>query len=65
MTKANTLRYGYHFIRECVENVKIQIEFVRFEEQLADVLTKTLGRVKPQEQRAKIGMVEINEAHKA
>lgn len=54
-----------HFIRECVENRKIQIEFVRSKEQLADVFTKELGRVNLQEQRKKIGMVEINKAHKA
>nr|ABB47537.2 retrotransposon protein, putative, unclassified [Oryza sativa Japonica Group] len=32
----------YHFIRECVESGKIQIEFVRTEEQRADALTKGL-----------------------
>jgi hypothetical protein len=55
----------YHFIRECVENGKVEIEFVRSEEQLADVLTKALGRGKLQEQRAKIGMIEIEKMHKA
>ena len=33
----------YHFIRECVENGKIQIEFARSGDQLADVLTNALG----------------------
>jgi hypothetical protein len=55
----------YHFIRECVENGKVEIEFIRSEEQLADVLTKALGRGKLQEQRAKIGMIEIEKMHKA
>jgi hypothetical protein len=32
----------YHFIRECVESGKIQIEFVQTEEQRADALTKGL-----------------------
>ncbi|XP_066159875.1 secreted RxLR effector protein 161-like [Oryza sativa Japonica Group] len=35
----------YHFIRECVENGKIVINYVRTEEQLKDVLTKPLSRV--------------------
>ena len=55
----------YHYIRECVENGKIQIEFVRTEEQMADLLTKALGRGKLQKQRAKIGMVEITKVHKS
>jgi hypothetical protein len=54
----------YHFIRQCVEDGKIQTKFVRTKAQLADVLTKALGRVKFQEQRAKIGMKEIEKAHK-
>lgn len=62
--RSKHIEIRYHFIRECVENGKIQIEFVLSEEQLADVLTKALGRVKLQEQRAKIRMVEFNETHK-
>jgi hypothetical protein len=55
----------YHFIRECVKNGKIQVEFVRSEEQMADLLAKALGRSKLQEQRAKIGMVETMKMHKS
>jgi hypothetical protein len=54
----------YHFIRECVEDGKILMQFVRSEEQLADMLTKALGRAKLQEQRAKVGMIEIKRMHK-
>ena len=35
----------YHFIRDCVETSKIDIEYVGTEDQLADVLTKSLGKV--------------------
>ena len=63
--RSKHIEIRYHFIRECVENGKILIEFVRSGDQLADVLTKALGRVKLQEQRMKIGMVELDEAHKA
>jgi hypothetical protein len=48
-----------------VENGKVEIEFVRSEEQLADVLTKALGRGKLNKQRAKIEMIEIEKMHKA
>ena len=63
--RSKHIEIRYHFIRECVENGKIQIEFARSGDQLADVLTKALERGKLQEQRMKIGMVELNEAHKA
>jgi hypothetical protein len=62
--RSKHIEIRYHFIRECVENRKIQVEFVRTEEQLADMLTKALGRGKLQEQRAKIGMVKIDRTHK-
>ena len=33
-----------HFIRECVEDRRVVIEHVKTEDQLADILTKALGR---------------------
>ena len=33
----------YHFIRECVEEGKIDIDYVQTNDQLADTLTKGLG----------------------
>lgn len=50
----------FHFIRECVENRQVEVEFVDTDGQLADLLTKALGRVRFTELRAKIGMVEID-----
>ena len=49
----------YHFIRECVENGKIVINYIRIEEQLAAVLMKPLGRVPFQELCNGIGIVEL------
>ena len=46
----------YHFIRQCVEDRKIEIAFVRTEDQLADMFTKALGRQKFQEMRDRIGI---------
>jgi hypothetical protein len=48
----------YHFIRECVEKGKVEVKYVSTDDQLADILTKPLGRVRFQELRSKIGMVE-------
>ena len=49
----------FHFIRECVENKQILVEYTSSESQLADILTKPLGRVKFQEMRRKIGVKKI------
>ena len=50
----------YHFIRDCVEAKKVELEFVPTEHQLADMLTKPLGRVRLAELRTRIGMVEVS-----
>ena len=34
----------YHFIRQCVEDKKIEIMFIQTEDQLADMFIKALGR---------------------
>ena len=49
----------YHFIRENVESGKITIDYINTDDQLADTLTKPLGRIKFQTLREKIGIVEI------
>ena len=36
----------FHFIRECIEDGKVPIEHVGTDKQLADLLTKALGRVR-------------------
>ena len=46
----------YHFIRDCIEDGRVIIEHVKTEDQLADILTKSLGRVKFVELSAKIGV---------
>ena len=46
----------YHYVRECVENGTIAVEYVRTVDQLADVLTKPLGKLKSLELRDRIGM---------
>jgi hypothetical protein len=46
----------YHLIRDYVEKGELEVEYVRTEEQLADILTKALGRIRFQELRSKIGM---------
>lgn len=52
----------YHFIRECVERGKILVEFVRTQEQRADILTKALARIKFAEMQQKLGIVNLEHA---
>jgi hypothetical protein len=35
----------YHFIRQCVDNKDIDVQFVRTADQLSDIMTKALGDV--------------------
>ena len=51
----------FHFIRDCVDGGQIVLEFVETERQLADILTKPLGRLRLMDLRTKIGMVEIKQ----
>jgi hypothetical protein len=49
----------YHFIRNCLVEGTVSATYINTVDQLADILTKALGRVKFQELRARIGMVQI------
>lgn len=49
----------FHFIRDCVDTSKVEVSHVRTQEQLADVLTKALGRVIFVEMRQKIRMIKV------
>ena len=51
----------FHFIRECVENDQVEVEHVAGSEQRADVLTKSLGRIKFAEMRKLIGVQMVEE----
>jgi hypothetical protein len=49
----------YHFIRQCVEDGRICLEYVSTQEQVADILTKSLGRARFCEPRDRIGVVKL------
>ncbi|XP_066354523.1 secreted RxLR effector protein 161-like [Miscanthus floridulus] len=47
----------YHFIRECIEEGKVDVDHVGTAGQFADIFTKSLGRVKFVELRGALGVV--------
>jgi hypothetical protein len=49
----------YHYIRECVKESKIEINYVCTDDQLADILTKSLGRLKFLKMRGRIGVQAV------
>jgi hypothetical protein len=57
--RSKHIEIRFYYIRECSERVLIKIEFIRTEEQLGDILTKSLGRVKFEDLRSKIGVQAI------
>ena len=57
--RSKHIELKYHFIREAVETKKIELEFVPTKLQLADILTKPLGRILFTELRSRVGMVVV------
>jgi hypothetical protein len=56
---------NYHFIRQCVEEGRVTVEQVDTNNQLADILTKSLGRDQYVEHRTRIGIVKVNQLGQA
>ena len=46
----------YHFIRQCVEEKKISLYFIKGAENPADMFTKNLGKVKFLKFRSQLGL---------
>ena len=49
----------FHYIRECVEEGMIEVQHVNTNDQLADILTKSLGKQKFIEMRKKVGVQDV------
>lgn len=57
--KSKHIHRRYHFIRECVENGQVEVEYVQGDKQKADILTKALGRIRFKEMREFIGLRDL------
>ena len=49
----------YHLIRDYIEKGDLELDYINTEAQLADILTKALGKVRFQGLRSRIGVAEI------
>jgi hypothetical protein len=64
--RSKHIRIKYHFIRSCLEDGNIKIKYISSTDQLADILTKSLGKTKFKEIRERIDLKQIiPKAHKA
>jgi hypothetical protein len=49
----------YHYILDCIDQGMVDVDHVETDHQLADILTKPLGRVKFVELRTKLGVASV------
>ena len=54
--RSKHIRIKYHFIRNCLEDGSIKAEHIPTTDQLANILTKSLGKAKFEEMRGRIGL---------
>ena len=57
--RSKHIRIKYHFIRDCLEDGSIKADHIPTTDQLADLLTKSLGKTRFQEMRKRIGLQQI------
>jgi hypothetical protein len=58
--RSKHIRVMHHFIRSCLEEGSIKAGYINTKDQLADLLTKPLGRIRFLELCSKTGMVQIS-----
>jgi hypothetical protein len=64
--RSKHIRIKYHFIRSYLEDGSIKAEYIFTTDQLADILTKSLGKTKFEEMRGRISLKQIiPKVHKA
>jgi hypothetical protein len=59
--RSKHIQVRYHFIRDCLAKESIKACYINTMDQLADLLTKTLGRIKFLELCSRSGMVQLSD----
>ena len=57
MTRAKHIKIKYHYIKDMVQRGAMKLQYVAADEQIADVLTKPLARVKFEYFRENLGVL--------
>jgi hypothetical protein len=57
--RSKHIEVRYHFIRGCIEDGTVSVQYIGTEDQLANVLTKALGYVQFQQLHEKINVVKV------
>ena len=57
--KSKNIKIKYHYIRDMMQRGAINLQYVATDEQIADVLTKPLARLKFEYLREKLGVLQI------
>ena len=57
--KSKHIEIRYHYIRDMVQRGAVKLQYVTTDEQIADVLTKPLARVKFDYFKEKLGVLHI------
>jgi hypothetical protein len=58
--RSKHIQVRHHFIRGCLEEGSFKTRYINTKDQLADLLTKPLGRIKFHELCSRIGMVQLS-----
>ena len=56
------IKVRFHFIQKCVEDGKVNVRYVRTEDQVADIFTKSLGISKFYEFQLEIGIAKVRQS---
>ena len=62
--KLKHIEIKYHYIRDMVQRGAVKLQYVAMDEQIADLLTKPLARVKFEYFREKLGVLHIEVSFK-
>jgi ABC-type hemin transport system ATPase subunit len=57
--RSKHIKTKFHFIWECIDQGEISLEAVSTADQLADILTKALVKVRFQDLRGRIGVIKL------